>query len=92
MIDPLFALALLAVAFIESFHLATVALLFLLLVGCVAIVLLFAFEGAAQFLAPRLQRAVIDFRFKPARGLPKLIKHLSLDRPLSPEQVQEGAR
>ncbi len=92
MIDPLFVLALLAVAFFKSFYLATAAWMFLLFLGCIAIVRLFLFEGAAQFIAPRLQRAVIDFRFKPARGLPKLIKHLSLDRPLSPEQLQDGAR
>jgi hypothetical protein len=69
-----------------------VVFLLLMLLALLASIPLFLFEALGQFLSPRLQRDLINFRYKPKRAIPKLISHLSLDVPRSKEELQDRAQ
>ena len=91
MIDRLYVLALVAIVVLLQPNLIFLVVPLLLLLFLFALIPIFLFEALANFLAPRLQRDLITFRYKPKRGIARLIRYLELDRPQSPELLKDKA-
>ncbi len=92
MIDRVFVLAVLLAVLLFKWDLFAITVLPLLFLAMLASIPLFLFEALSQFLAPRLQRDLITFRYKPKRAVPKLINHLSLDVPRSKDELKDRAQ
>ncbi|WP_146038103.1 DUF1963 domain-containing protein [Tabrizicola aquatica] len=92
MIDRIYTFALLFVLVLFQRDLLVAGGMVLLLAVFLVAIPTFAFEALAQFLAPQLQRDLIVFRYKPKRGVQKLIRHLSLDVPRTAEEQKDRAQ
>lgn len=92
MIDRVYLLVLVLALVLFQRDLLLVGGMLLLLASVLVAIPLFIFEALGQAFSPQIQRDLIVFRYKPQRGLEKLISHLTLDVPRTADELTERAQ